>query len=182
STLVRALAGDPEAARLGGMADRAEQERRLARARRWPEIELGPAAGFGRTSTFGLALGLSLPLWNRQGDAARAAEADRAAALARLDSRRRDVAALVTQATGTLARTARELDLLRSGELARAQQAEMLAAHALEQGGPYLVAWLTARQAYLDARRAELDLEWEAARARLALRLLAGTLTGEETR
>jgi cobalt-zinc-cadmium efflux system outer membrane protein len=182
SALVRALAGDPEAGRLAGAAARAGQEGRLARARRWPEIELGPAAGLGKTSTFGLALGLSLPLWNRQGDAVRAAEAIRAAALARLDFRRREVAALVTEATSTLTRAAQELDLLRSGELARAKQAESLAARALEQGGPYLTAWLTARQAYLDARRAELDLEWEAARARVTLRSLAGTLIAEEMR
>ena len=154
-------AADAEAALLAGEADRAAQAARLARARRWPEIALGPSASLEGKAVIGLSLGLGLPLWNRQGAAIRAGAAEREAALAR---------------------TGRELDALRTGELARAAQAESLAAHALQQGGPYLAAWLGARQAYLDARRAELDLEWQAARARLVLRHLDGTLLPEESR
>ncbi len=145
---------------------------------------MGPAAGLsqGSTPTFGLALGIGLPLWNRQGAAIRAATADREAGLARLETRRRELAAIVLEATSTLGAAGQELGALRSGELARAQQAESLAARGVAQGGPYLAAWLAARQAYLDARRAELDLEWQAARARLLLRHLSGTLLVEETR
>ena len=175
-------AADAEAALLAGEADRAAQAARLARARRWPEIALGPSASLEGKAVIGLSLGLGLPLWNRQGAAIRAGAAEREAALARLDARRRERHAAVVEATGTLARTGRELDALRTGELARAAQAESLAAHALQQGGPYLAAWLGARQAYLDARRAELDLEWQAARARLVLRHLDGTLLPEESR
>jgi outer membrane protein TolC len=47
-------------------ADRAAREADLARARRWPQLELGPAVTIGESTTVGLALGLSLPLWNRQ--------------------------------------------------------------------------------------------------------------------
>jgi len=110
----------------------------------------------------------------------RAAAADRDVALARLETRRRELTASLLQASTTLKRVDGELALLRGGELTRAQQAALLAGRALEQGGPYLSAWLTARQAYLDARRAELDLEWQAARARLLLRHLAGTLSVED--
>jgi len=175
-------AADAEAALLAGEADRAAQAARLARARRWPEVALGPSASLEGKAVIGLSLGLGLPLWNRQGAAIRARVAEREAALARLDARRRERDAGVVGATGALARTGRELDALRSGELARAAQAESLAARALQQGGPYLAAWLGARQAYLDARRAELDLEWQAARARLVLRHLDGTLLPEESR
>lgn len=179
SLLVRALATDPESARLRSEAERARQEGFLARARRWPQIELGPAAAIGAKTTVGLALGLGLPLWNRQGDAMRAAAADREAARAQLDARSRELSASVLDVRTTLTRVDRELGLLRGGELVRARQAAILAARALEQGGPYLSAWLTARQAYLDALRAELDLEWQGARARLLFRHLTGTLLAE---
>ena len=182
SALALTAAADAEAALLAGEADRAAQAARLARARRWPEVALGPSASLEGKAVIGLSLGLGLPLWNRQGAAIRAGAAEREAALARLDARRRERDAAVVEATGALARTGRELVALRSGELARAAQAESLAAHALQQGGPYLAAWLGARQAYLDARRAELDLEWQAARARLVLRHLDGTLLPEESR
>jgi hypothetical protein len=48
------------------------------------------------------------------------------------------------------------------------------------QRGTYILAWLAARQAYLGARLAELDLEWQAAQARLLLRHLSGSLVMEE--
>jgi len=180
SLLVRALAEDPESARWQSEAERATREVDLARARRWPQLELGPSATIGETTTVGLTFGLSLPVWNRQGTSMRAAAADRDVALARLEIRRRELTASLLQASTTLKRVDGELALLRGGELTRAQQAALLAGRALEQGGPYLSAWLTARQAYLDARRAELDLEWQAARARLLLRYLGGTLSLED--
>ncbi len=182
SALVQAAAADPEAARLVSDAERGRQAVRLARARRWPEMQLGPSASLEGKSVFGLSLGLGIPLWNRQGAAIRAGTAERDAALARLDARRRELTALVLDATSTLSRTERELGALRSGELARAGQAVALAVRALEQGGPYLATWLAVRQGYLDARRAELDLEWQAARAQLTLHQLSGTLLAEESK
>ena len=178
--LTGAATADAEALRLASEADRATQAARLARARRWPELALGPSASLEGRAVLGMSFGVGLPLWNRQGSGVRAAAAEREAALARLDARRRELDAAVVEATSTLARARRELDALRSGELARAEQAESLAARALQQGGPYLASWLAARQAYLDARRVELDLEWQAARARLLLRHLTGTLLAEE--
>jgi outer membrane protein, heavy metal efflux system len=180
SALVHADSVDPESARLEAEAERARQEGRLARARRWPELAVGPAVSISRLSTFGISFGLGIPLWNRQGDAMRAAAADRESALAHREARQRELSILVLEARSTTDRTERELSLLRTGELARAEQTVSLAARALQQGGPYMTIWLTARQAYLDARRAELDLEWQAARARLLLRHLSGTLLAEE--
>jgi outer membrane protein TolC len=176
SALARAAAADPEAARLAAEADRGAETAAVARARRWPTLALGPAASFEGPSVVGVSLGLELPLWNFQGAAIRAGEAERDAARARLAARRRDLAARLLDATTALSRAADQLALLRSGDLARAARAESLAARALEHGGPSLTAWLAARQAYLDARAAELDLEWQAARARLELHHLFGTL------
>jgi outer membrane protein TolC len=173
---------DPESSRLEAEATRAEQEARLAQARRWPGLTLGPATNLGGAMKLGLSVGLGIPLWDRQGAAIRAATADREAALARRDARQRELASLLLEAWSTLTRTNRELTLLRSGELARAEQAVALAARAIQTGGPYVTAWLTARQAYLDAQRAELDLEREAAGARLVLRHLAGTLRAGDLR
>ena len=174
-----AAAADPEAARLAAAAERGSQLARLAHARQWPQLELGPAASLEGPAVVGLNLRLTLPLWNWQGAAIQAGQAEREAALARLEGRGRAVAAQVLDATAVLSRAERELVVLRGGELTRAAQAESLAAQALEQGGPYLPTWLAARAAYLDARRAELDLEWAAAQARLQLRYLAGGLSPE---
>ena len=117
SALALTAAADAEAALLAGEADRAAQAARLARARRWPEIALGPSASLEGKAVIGLSLGLGLPLWNRQGAAIRAGAAEREAALARLDARRRERHAAVVEATGTLARTGRELDALRTGRV-----------------------------------------------------------------
>jgi hypothetical protein len=70
--------------------------------------------------------------------------------------------------------------LLRGRTLARAARALTLAEQAAPQRGPFVLAWLAAREAYLDARVAELDLEWQAAQARLVLRSVTGSLIMEE--
>lgn len=180
AALASALATDPRSARLEHEAERAGQEARLARARRWPSFELGPAVVLAGKSRLGLALGLSIPVWNRQRNAIRAARAERDTALARIDVRHRELSALVTEAMVTLNRAERELGLLRGGAMARAARAHLLAEQAAPQRGAYVLAWLAAREAYLEAREAELDLEWQATQARLLLRDLTGSLIMEE--
>ncbi len=177
--LVTALATDPKSARLEQEAERAGQEIRLARARRWPALEIGPAITLGDRNRLGVALGISIPVWNRQRDAIRAAGAERDTALSGIAVRQRELSVLVTEALVTLTRAASELELLRGGALARAARAHALAAQAARQRGVYVLAWLAARKAYLDARAAELDLEWQAAQARLLLRSVTGSLVME---
>lgn len=174
--LVTALATDPKSARLEQEAERAGQEARLARARRWPALEVGPAITLGDKNRLGVALGISIPVWNRQRDAIRAAGAERDTALSGIAVRQRELSVLVTEALVTLTRAASELELLRGGALARAARAHALAAR---QRGVYVLAWLAARKPYLDARAAELDLEWQAAQARLLLRSVTGSLVME---
>jgi outer membrane protein TolC len=179
AALASALATDPKSARLEHEAERARQEARLARARRWPALELGPAVTVGDKARLGLALGLSVP-WNRQRDAIRAAHAERDTALALIEVRHRELPALVTEALVTLTLADSGLGLLRGRTLARAARALTLAEQAAPQRGPFVLAWLAAREAYLDARVAELDLEWQAAQARLVLRSVTGSLIMEE--
>jgi outer membrane protein TolC len=180
AALASALATDPKSARLAHEAARAQQEVRLARARRWPALAVGPALTVGDKSRLGLALGFSFPAWGRQRDAVRAAHAERDTALARIDVRHREITALVAEALVTLTRADTELVLLRSGTIARAARALSLAEQAAPQRGAYVLAWLAARAAYLDAREAEVDLEWQSAEARLLLRDLTGSLIMEE--
>ena len=180
AALASAVTADPTTSRLEHEAERAVQDARLARARRWPAFEVGPAVTLGDGSRLGVAFGFSLPVWNRQRAAIRAAQADRDTALARIDARHRELLALATEALTTLTRTDAELGILRGGALARAARAHTLAEQGAPQGGAYVLAWLVARKAYLDARMADLDLEWEAAQARLLLRSLTGSLVMEE--
>lgn len=90
--------------------------------------------------------------------------------------------ALVT-ALATDPKSARlEQEAERAGQEARlawAARAHALAEQAARQRGVYVPAWLAARKAYLDARAAELDLEWQAAQARLLLRSVTGSLVME---
>jgi len=175
----KAVLADFEVNRLAAIAVQAEREGGLARARIWPQIQTGPTYGYnslikrGRWSWF---VQLDLPIWHNQGDAIRAAKNDHAAAVAARAGRERELAELVFDAAATRSRAQQELTALRSGDLLRAAQAESLAVRALQQGGPYMTTWLATHEAYLATRRAELDLEWEAARARLMLRHLTGTL------
>lgn len=179
AVLATALATDPQSARLEHEAARAAQEARLARARRWPALELGPALTVGDKARLGIALGISVP-WNRQRPAIRAAHAERDTALLRLEVRHRELPALVTEALTTLTLADSGLDLLRGRTLARSARALTLAEQAAPQRGAYVLAWLAARAAYLDARETELDLEWQAASARLLLRSVTGSLVMEE--
>jgi outer membrane protein TolC len=180
AALATALATDPTSSRLHHEAVRANEEIRLARARGWPTIEAGPAATVGDKWRLGIALGFNLPAWSRLSSVIRAAKAERVSAEAQFDVRHREIAGQVTEALLTLTRTDTELKLLREGALARAARALELAEQVAPQRGTYILAWLAARQAYLGARLAELDLEWQAAQARLLLRHLSGSLVMEE--
>ncbi|HSE68523.1 MAG TPA: TolC family protein, partial [Gemmatimonadales bacterium] len=119
-------------------------------------------------------------LWNRQREAIRAAHAERDTAVAGIEVRHRELRAMVLEAMVTLTRAETELGLLRGGALARTARANTLAEQAAPQGGAYILVWLAARNAYLEARAAELDLEWQGAEARLVLRSLTGSLVMEE--
>ncbi len=180
AALATALATDPTSHRLHHESLRATEEISLARARGWPTLEVGPAATVGDRWRLGVALGFNIPSWHRLGSEIRAAKAERLNAEAQFDVRHREIAGQVTEALLTLTRTDTELGLLREGALARAARALELAEQVAPQRGTYILAWLAARQAYLAARAAELDLEWQAARARLLLRHLSGSLVMEE--
>jgi len=174
-----ALATDPTSLRLEQQAHQAEHEARLARVRRWPSFEVGPAVTLGDRNRLGVAVGINLPVWNRQRAALRAAQADRDTALFHIEERRRTVSSQVVEAITILSRTRTELGLLRGGALARARRALTLSERAAVQGGPWAIAWFNALRAYGEARGAELDLEWQAAQARVLLRSLSGSLMME---
>jgi len=173
---------DPELKRFTALDVRARREASLWRSQgRFPHLAVGPSYGWlivvkPRVDYLGINFTLDLPLFHGREDEIEAANYERAAAQAGRNARLRELDVLVLEATTTLGRAGRQLDSLRAGDLVRAAQAESLATAALRQGGPYLTTWLAARQAYLDVRRAQLDLEWQAAQARLTLRYLTGTL------
>jgi len=176
AALQSALATDPATLSLEQQAHRADEEARLARMRRWPSFELGPAVTLGDRNRLGVAVGINIPVWNRQRAALRAASADKDTASAQMEVRRREVSQQVTEALTILTRTRTELALLRDGDLVRARRATELAERSAGQGDTYALAWLLAIRAYSEARGAELELEWQAAQARVLLRSLTGSL------
>ena len=184
-----AVTSDVELNRLSSQAERADREAKVARSKMIPEIQVGPTYGFidapcvpgimCHPKFWGFIFEAGLPLFNTRGDAVRAANSEKDASIAAQRSRKRELAAQILEASALRSRAESALGALRSGDLTRAAQAESLAVAALQQGGAFLTTWLAIHEAYLDARRAELDLEWQAARARLTLRYLTGTLLTE---
>jgi len=182
----QAAGSDPELNRLEALSTRARREASMWRAQgRIPALSIGPTYGWTinnrppgtpRIKYLGLDFTIDIPIWHGRHAEVEAANEDRASAEQGHVARERELSIVVLEATSTLSRAERQLSALRGGELARAAQAESLASGALRQGGPYLAVWLAARQGLLDARRAELDLTWQAARARLMLQYLTGTL------
>jgi len=196
--LALALGTDPELQRFTAAKIRADREASLWRSQgRIPQLTFGPSFGWSINSVatippvppsttptyknadihyLGFDVELDIPIWHGHAAETEAANQDRAAAEAGHQARQRELQFEVLDATTTMSRASRQLQVLRTGDLARARLADSLAANALRAGGPYLTTWVSAREGYLDARRAELDLLWQAARARLILQYLTGTL------
>jgi len=182
----QAAGSDPELNRYDALLLRAQREASMWRAYgRIPGIAIGPTYGWAinnrtpgtpRVSYFGLDFTLDIPIWHGRHAEVEAALEEGASAEQGHLARERELSMVLLDATSTMSRTERQLASLRGGELARAAQAESLAAGAMRQGGPYLAVWLAAREALLDAQRAALDLTWQAARARLTLQYLTGQL------
>ena len=158
-------------------------EASLARARIIPDLSTGPRWDYLSTTKahrWSWGFEMELPVLHFNGDIVKAAKSDRAASMAAHAARKRELAAQILDASSTRASAQMQLDSLRHGDLARAAQAESLAVQAYEQQrGPYFTIWLASHQAYLEARRSALDLEWQAARARLMMWHLSGKLVDE---
>ena len=178
----RAVITDPELKRLSAVAIRADREASLARARLIPQLSTGPRWDYLSTTKshrWSWGFEMDLPVLHFNGDIVKAAKSDRAASMAAHAARERELTAQMLDASSTRASAQMQLDSLRHGDLARAAQAESLAVQALQQGGPYFTIWLATHQAYLEAQRSALDLEWQAARARLLMWHLSGKLLEE---
>jgi len=163
----------PELRAAGLEAGRAESQTALARRNRYPDfmpmlmymhdLEMGP--GWSAT------LGASIPLWSgqKQGRAVREASAMAAAARARQEGARLEVARQVREARASATSAAERLQLLRAEVIPRARVA-------LQAIRADYVAGRESLTALLDGRRVLQDLELELERARAGLAQAAAEL------
>lgn len=150
--------------------ERAEHELRLAVAKQYPALRIGPSTSRdGDGTTIGGALSLDLPIFDRNQGGIRAAEATRDAARARFRSVLQSALADVADATADLRKANAEVVALDAELMPAARRALDLADRAVQARDMGLIAYLTVRRGWLDAQQARLDAVADAHRARIAL-------------
>jgi len=176
----RVLAGNPVLRVRAAAYEAAEQELRLAVARQWPRLGVGPAYEHDveGAESFGLGVDLSLPLWDRnQGEiAGRTAARDRSRAeyAAALHAARAH--AFATRAE--LRRARAEVELQENEVAPLVARTEALFEGALRAGELSSVEWLTARGRSVEARRGLVDALLRYARAATELDAVTGMAPG----
>lgn len=150
--------------------DRAEQELRLAIAKQYPALRIGPSASRdGDGTTIGGVLALELPLFDRNQGGIRAAEATRDEMRARYQALLQETLGQVADATAELRQGAADLAAIDADLMPAARRALDLADRAVQVREMGLIDYLAVRRVWLDAQRARLDAVTGAHRAQIAL-------------
>lgn len=149
---------------------RADAALRVALAKQYPSLRLGPALSHDDTGTgVGIGASLDLPIFDRNQGGIRAAEAERDQALAayrgllhRLTADAAAAQADLERATAVL--SIRDRDLLPAANQAMALADRAVAAHEWD-----LSTWLNMRRRWIESQRSRLDAVLAAAHAGIAL-------------
>jgi cobalt-zinc-cadmium efflux system outer membrane protein len=161
----------PELRAARARLDRSEQELRLARLARWPWPRVGPS--FERepdgTDSFGLGIGIAIPIFDSGSNAVRAREAARDAAREAYEEAVHSVRAEAAAAARDLRSAAEALRIEEEGVAAPLEEAVRLAGEAFRGGNLGLAELLAARDRWLRARSAVVERRLEVDRAAAAL-------------
>ena len=150
--------------------DRAEHELRLAISKQYPALRIGPSASRdGDGTTFGGALALDLPIFDRNQGGIRAAQATRDEARARFQAMMQEALGQVADADAQLTQATAEVTALDADLMPAARRALDLADHAVQAREMGLIDYLVVRRAWLEAQRARLDAVAATYRAQIAL-------------
>lgn len=144
-------------------------------AGRLPGLTLSPfwEREFDRSAT-GVALGLSIPLWNRNEGRVRVAKGELAEAQAELLTVKTEFEIEIERLSRT-DRSARELAItFRREILPAASQALSIVRFSLSQGEANLLSWLEARRSYLEVLRASYRAQLDAFLQRAEIERLLG--------
>ncbi|GLC25377.1 TolC family protein [Roseisolibacter agri] len=167
--IAQAVRGRPDLAAAEALARQREAQVRVARAAQWPGVTVGGAAGRSFSNaealsgrTYGLTVGLSVPLFNgqqRQYDVVAASE-DAVAAGARAERLRLETIAQVFTSYHAL-RTATQRVGTSAELLASATQSEQVARGRYAEGVGSILDLLTAQTALADARAQAVLARWQ---------------------
>ena len=174
--LLLRVADRPDVRSLTARVTEADADWRLTRAMRRPDLLAG--VGLRRESgepIAGAHVGVSIPLFQRNGGALTSAAARIDAARVSLDARRRALETRIRSAYAQYTVTLEALNALTAGGLPLVEENEQLASESHQAGKLNLVDLLVIRREGFAARRETLDAQLSVALAATELRLAAGT-------
>lgn len=150
--------------------DRAEHDLRLAIAKQYPALRIGPSASRdSEGTTIGGAISLELPIFDRNQGGIRAAETVRDEARARFQASLQHALADASEAAAAVRNASAEVAALDADLMPVARRALDLADRAVQARDMGVIDYLAVRRLWLDAQRARLDAVTTALRAQIAL-------------
>lgn len=175
NSATEALQGRWDLAGAHAAYDRADQELRLAIAKQYPALRIGPSASRdGDGTTIGGVLALELPLFNRNQGGIRAAQATRDEMRARYQALLQEALGQVADATAELRQGTADVAAIDADLMPAARRALDLADRAVQAREMGLIDYLAVRRVWLDAQRARLDAVAAMHRARISLDVALG--------
>lgn len=155
----QALAARPDLAAVQARQRRAESEVKLNRALRYPDVTLGFQSeysaglqGADDLSTFGVGVGVTLPIWNRNRGGIAMAQADLRQTEARVRQRERAIRAEIDTALEQFRVSAERAEAVRSRLLPRTRESLTIAEALYEEGATSLLQLLDAQRAFSEAQ------------------------------
>ena len=153
------MADRPDLAADQARRRRADSEVKLNRALRYPNLTVGVQSerteavqGADDRSTFGVGLGVTLPIWNHNQGGIALAQADLGRAEARERQRERMIRTEVESALRQFQVSAERLNAVRTGLLPRAEESRTIAEALYQEGATSLLQLLDAQRAFSEAR------------------------------
>ena len=149
----------PDLAAAQARRNRADSEVKLNRALRYPNLTFGfqseqsrGVQGNDDLSTFGLGLGVTLPIWNRNQGGIALAQADLMQAEARVRQRDQVIRAEIQSALNQFRVSAERVEAVRTRLLPRVEESRKIAEALYEEGATNLLQLLDAQRAFNEAR------------------------------
>lgn len=154
-----ALAARPDLAAVQARQRRAESEVRLNRALRYPDLTVGIESeyssglqGADDLSTFGVGVGVTLPIWNRNRGGIALAQADLRQTQARVSQQERAIRAEIETALAQFRVSAERATAVRSQLLPRTRESLAIAEALYEEGATSLLQLLDAQRAFSEVQ------------------------------
>ena len=178
----RAMAHRPDLAAVQARRNRADSEVKFNRALRYPNLTFGfqseqsrGVQGNDDLSTFGLGLGVTLPIWNQNQGGIALAQADLMQAEARVRQRDQVIRAEIQSALNQFRVSAERVEAVRTRLVPRAEESRKIAEALYEEGATNLLQLLDAQRAFNEARLRSHQILFEYQVSRSLIERAVGT-------